>query len=123
MGFSPTERTAMRDFKCVACKIRTRRAGDSADVVGDSCPVCGSALERVGELSEVVGFRSVKADGPVDNAAPVGDFTARRNALYAQRVSDALAAEGWMDDGGFAVASVALPASYNAGAPGEKGTT
>jgi hypothetical protein len=82
----------MRDFKCVACKIRTRRAGDGADVVGDACPGCGSPLERVGELSEVVGFRSVIADGPVDN--PVGDFTARRNALYAQRVSDALASAG-----------------------------
>ena len=49
----------MRDFKCVACKIRTRRAGDSAHDAGDACPGCGSPLEPVGELAEIVGFRWV----------------------------------------------------------------
>jgi hypothetical protein len=119
----------MRDFQCVACRIRTRRARDGADVAGDVCPGCGSPLEPVGELADIVGFRSVTTDGRVDNTAPVGDFIARRNAAYAQRVSDALDDERWMDIGGFAVASVALATSYragsphNAGAPGEKGTT
>ena len=96
----------MPDVKCVACRIRTRLAE-----AGEPCPACGSPLERVGELAEVVGFRSITTtDGPVD-ATPVGDFTARRNALYAQRVRDAVDAERWTDDGGFAVAAVALPTS------------
>jgi hypothetical protein len=112
----------MPDFKCVACRIRTRLEEDTA---ADPCPSCGSSLERVGELAEVVGFRSVTTtDGLVDNATPVGDFTARRNAMYAQTVRDALNAESWMDDGGAAVAALALPTSdRHAGAPGEERTT
>ena len=112
----------MRDFKCVACRTRIRHA---EDVAADPCPRCGSPLELVGELAEVVGFRSVKpTEDSIDIAAPVGDFTGRRNAMYAQRVRDALDAERWMDDGGFAVAAVALPTSdRHAGAPVEKGTT
>ena len=75
----------MRDFKCVACKIRTRRAGDSAHDAGDACPSCGSQLEPVGKLADIVGFRWVTTtDGP---------------EIYAQRVSDALAAERWVDGG------------------------
>ena len=76
----------MRDFKCVACKIRTRRAGDSAHDAGDACPSCGSPLEPVGKLAEIVGFRWVT--------------TTDGNEIYAQRVSDALAAERWVDGGG-----------------------
>jgi hypothetical protein len=57
----------------------------------------------------------MSADLPVDDAAPLGDFTAHRNARYSQRVRDALDADRWMDDGGFAVAAVALPTSARAG--------
>lgn len=110
----------MPDFKCVACRTRIRREDD-----GEPCPTCGSPLEPVGQLAEVVGFRSITTtDGPVDTAAPLGDFTARRNAIYAQRVLDAVDAERWIDDGGLAVAAVALPTSdRHVGAPRETGTT
>jgi hypothetical protein len=118
----------MPDFKCVACRTRTRRAGDAADFIGDLCPVCGSPHELVSELSEVVGFRSVTmADPSVDHPAPLGDFGARRNAFYAERVRDALDAQRWGDEGGSAVIAVALPTSDKrllaAGkAPGEEAT-
>ena len=103
----------MSDFKCVPCRTRTRHA---EDVGGDRCPACGSPLERVGKLTEVVGFQSITtAEHPVDDAACLGDFTARRNAMYAERVRDALDAARWADDGGFAVAAVALPTSDRAG--------
>ncbi len=108
----------MRDFQCVACRIRTRPAGD-----GDECPGCGAPLEPVSRLADVVGFRSVTSGGRVGNPAPVGDFTARRDAAYAQRVSDAMDAEPWMDVDGFAVAAVALATARTAGPPGENGTT
>ena len=75
----------MRDFKCGACKIRTRVAGHSAHDAGDACPGCGSPLEPVGKLAEIVGFRWVT--------------TTDGNEIYAQRVSDALAAERWVDGG------------------------
>ena len=104
----------MPDVKCVACRTRTRHA---EDLEGERCPSCGSPLERVGKLTEVVGFQSVtRTEHPVDDAASLGDFTARRNEMYAERVRDALDAARWMDDGGFAVAAVALPTSDRAGA-------
>jgi hypothetical protein len=106
----------MPDFKCVACRIRTRPAGDGA---ADACPECGRPLDLVDELAEIVGFRAVTTGAqPVDRVAPLGDFRGRRNAMYAQRVRDALDAERRLDDGGFAVAAVALPTSdRHAGAP------
>jgi len=114
----------MPDFKCVACRTRIRHVGDTSPSAGDPCPGCGSPLEPVGELTEVVGFRSLTtADRILDSDAPVGDFTARRNAIYAQRVHDAIDATRWLDDDGFAAVAVALPTSDrvlpNAGAPGE----
>jgi hypothetical protein len=118
----------MPNFKCVACRTRTRRAGDAADFIGDLCPLCGSPHELVSELGEVVGFRSVTTAAPsVDHAAPLGDFAARRNAFYAQRVRDALDARQWGDEGVSAVLAVALPTSDErllaAGkAPGEEAT-
>ena len=122
------ERVLMPDFKCVACKTRTRRAGDAADLIGDLCPICGAPQELVSALGEVVGFRSVTmADPSVDHPAPLGDFAAHRNAFYAQRVRDALDAQRWEDEGGSAVVAVALPTSHErllaAGqAPGEEAT-
>jgi hypothetical protein len=117
----PAREAAMPDFRCVDCRTRTRYAGD---IAAEPCPGCGSPLELVVELAEVVGFRSVTtSDRSVDVAAPVGDFTARRNAMYAQRVRDALAAERWIDDGGFAVAAVALPTSDPQRSLGEDVTT
>jgi hypothetical protein len=124
----------MPDFKCVACRIRTRRAGDTPSHgdtplgAGDPCPGCGSSLEPIGEPTEVVGFRSVTtANRIVDSDAPVGDLIARRNAIYVQEVHDAIEAARWVDDGGFAAVAVALPTADrllpHAGAPGENGTT
>ena len=49
----------------------------------------------------------------------MGNFTARRNAMYAQRVRDALETERWIDDDGYAIGAIALPTAH----PDEKGTT
>ncbi len=49
----------MPHYKCVACKTRLH-TGTPADLVGDLCPECGSLLEPVGELAEVLGFRSIQ---------------------------------------------------------------
>ena len=68
----------MRDFKCVACKIRTPRAAVSAHDAGDACPGCGSPLEPVGELADLVGFRQFTAEP--------------RDTTYTQRVSAAMTA-------------------------------
>ena len=56
-------------FKCVDCRIRLYRAAGSDDLVGDLCPGCGSFLEPVGELAEIVGFRSIKfREGAADDS-------------------------------------------------------
>lgn len=82
----------MPHFKCVACKTRLYSAAAPADLVGDLCPGCGSLLEPVGALAEIVGFRAIK----------LRDGEAR------------LDAERWADDGGSSrpetgVEAIALP--------------
>jgi hypothetical protein len=97
----------MPHFKCVACKTRLYSAATAADLVGDLCPGCGSLLEPVGELAEIVGFQSIKQrDGAADGSRPrtpepsagrVDALFARREAVLAQAQLDA---ERWIDDGG-----------------------
>jgi hypothetical protein len=99
----------MSDTKCVACRIRTRHTGDAPRSAGDPCPGCGGPLEPIGELAEVVGYRSVTtAERLVESDAPVGDLTARRNAIHDGR-REAIDAARWPDDGGSAVVAVSLP--------------
>jgi hypothetical protein len=116
----------MPHFKCVACKARLYSAAAPADLVGDLCPGCGSLLEPVGQLAEIVGFRSIRSrDRAADDGSPgtheriadrVEDLFARREAILAQARLDA---ERWIDDGGSfspgaVAAALALPR------PGEK---
>jgi hypothetical protein len=58
----------MPHLKCQPCRNRLYRAG-SGDQVGDLCPACGSLLEPVGELAEVVGFRLIRFAERADGAA------------------------------------------------------
>jgi hypothetical protein len=97
----------MPHFKCVACRTRLYSAAAPAELVGDLCPGCGSLLEPVGELAEIVGFRAIKQrDGAAEDNPPgtheriagrVDDFFARREAILAQARLDA---GRWVDDGG-----------------------
>lgn len=108
----------MPHFKCVACKTRLYSAASPPDLVGDLCPECGSLLEPVGELAEIVGFRAIKArDGAAGGGAlssrrrlsdRVGDLIARREAVQVQARLDA---QRWVDDGGSfrAAEAVSLP--------------
>jgi hypothetical protein len=105
----------MPHFKCVACKTRLYNAAGPSDRVGDLCPGCGALLEPVGELSEVVGFRSIKSrysagDAPGMHeqiAERVDDFLARRQLILTRARLDA---QRWIDDGGsFRPEAVPLP--------------
>lgn len=97
----------MPHFKCVACKSRLYSAAGPGDLVGDLCPGCGSLLEPVGELAEVIGFRAIKDRDSADEGSPprthqriagrVDDFFARRKAILAEARLDGAR---WMDDGG-----------------------
>ena len=110
----------MPHFKCVACKTRLYGAATPADVVGDLCPGCGSLLEPVGKLAEIVGFQSIKPrDGGVDRSRPrehqpiagrVDALFARREAFLTQARLDA---GRCVDDGakGTTAASTSSPTS------------
>jgi hypothetical protein len=96
----------MPHFKCVACKTRLYSTASPADPVGDLCPGCGSLLEPVSELGEIVGFRSIRSRNGAADGAPgtneriaerVDDFFAGRRAILAQARLDA---GRWLDDGG-----------------------
>jgi hypothetical protein len=54
----------MPHFKCVGCRIRLHSSGHPADLVGDLCPGCGSLLEPVVKLTEIVGFQSIASSPP-----------------------------------------------------------
>jgi hypothetical protein len=107
----------MPHYKCVPCRTRLYTAEGPPEMVGDLCPDCGALLEPVGQLGEVIGFRSIKSrdDSAVGEAAGtreriagrVDDFLARRAAILALARLDA---ERWVDEGGsFQAEAVALP--------------
>ena len=50
----------MPHFKCLRCRSRVWRDGPAADQADELCPGCGNPLEKVGELSELVGLRSLR---------------------------------------------------------------
>jgi len=50
----------MYHLKCVACRIRVRGQQRQAGEVGELCPGCGSLLEPVQRLSELLGLQERK---------------------------------------------------------------
>ena len=103
----------MPHYKCAACKARVHVSGSPAEVVGNLCPECGRLLEPVGELAELIGFRSIRS---VDAARSTSDrrgadrvdeFLARRGAIFER---DRLDAERCLEhDDGPLAAAVAVP--------------
>jgi hypothetical protein len=82
----------MPHYKCEGCRTRLYSAGAPADLVGDLCPGCGSLLEPVGRLSEIVGFQSIRQRVGAPDDSPrrghegtaggiVDDLFARREAI------------------------------------------
>ena len=60
----------MPHFKCLACKTRLQSTESPADLIGDLCPVCGSLMEPVGDLGEIVGYRVIESpDGSSHSGA------------------------------------------------------
>ncbi len=51
----------MPHFKCVGCKLRLHTDSGPVNQVGDPCPVCGTPVEPVADLTELVGFARAEA--------------------------------------------------------------
>jgi hypothetical protein len=84
----------MPQFKCLACNTRLHSTESDADPIGDLCPVCGSLLEPLGDLGEIVGYRVVESHGSTSHsgasrtgqmiAGRVGEIIARRELKHAR---------------------------------------
>src|SRR5947209_12186458 len=107
---------SMPHYKCAACRVRVHVSATPAGLVGDLCPDCGSLLEPVVDLAELIGFRSIRS---VENAADrlrstslaqtadIDGFLTRRAAAIEH---DRLEAERWLDERDPpGAAAVALP--------------
>ena len=57
-GDQQLEAATVPYLKCVACRIRLERASPEVTLFDGQCPMCGAVLERAGDLTELVGFRS-----------------------------------------------------------------
>ena len=111
----------MPHYKCEACKVRLDVSGSPAEGVGELCPECGSLLEPVAALAELVGLRALKppnaaADAPQSAPhRPIADlldqFVARRTAVTERDRRDA---ERRLDDSDRPEAvAVALPPPHS----------
>ena len=76
----------MPHFKCLACKTRLHGTERQADPIGDPCPVCGSLLEPVGDLGEIVGYRVLETRGGTWDRGASG-----AGQLIADRVGEIIA--------------------------------
>jgi predicted amidophosphoribosyltransferase len=54
----------MPHLKCEACRARVRSSAGEVTTWADLCPLCGRPLQPVGELAELVGYRSVAPREP-----------------------------------------------------------
>jgi hypothetical protein len=85
-------------LQCVPCKIRVSTTGAGTALTDGACPSCGSALEPVADLTELVGFRSpnlLDPSVPLDVAERVADISGGRPVAQAQ-----LEIDRWLDEGG-----------------------
>ena len=69
-------------LKCEACRARVRRLAEGSSGL-ERCPLCDRPLEPVGDLIEVMGFRTITPE--------VGPSRADSNAGH-QRIADAVGA-------------------------------
>ena len=76
----------MAHLKCLACKTRLQSTESPADPIGDLCPVCGSLMEPLGDVGEIVGYRVIESP---DSSSHSG--ASRAGRLIAGRVGEILA--------------------------------
>ena len=76
----------MAHFKCLRCRSRVWSDGPAADPAGELCPGCGDPLAAVGELSELIGLRSLSP-----RHAPARRLPQDRSARISQQIRDTIA--------------------------------
>jgi hypothetical protein len=79
---------------CLACSTRLYRTDCQADPIGDLCPDCGSLLEPVGDLGEIVRFRVIETRGSTSQhstSSTSPDGASRAGRLIVGRVREIIA--------------------------------
>jgi hypothetical protein len=74
----------MAHFKCLRCRSRVWHDGPAADHAEDLCPGCGNTLEPAGELSELIGLRSLRS-------GPRRSIPRDRSAQISQQIRETIA--------------------------------
>ena len=81
------EKSVMPHFSCPPCKIRLHAQAPDPD--RPECPQCGAELDRVGNLSQLVGYRAVTLDAGADRwLDDAGTFAAEAIAVSLPRPLD-----------------------------------
>ena len=76
----------MAHLKCLACKTRLQSTEGRADPIGGLCSVCGSLLEPVGDVGDIVGYRVIETRGGMSHSG-----ASRTGRLIVGRVGEILA--------------------------------
>lgn len=88
-------------FKCSHCRIRRSGLDVAISAAHDRCPLCGRELDPERDLRSLVGFRSLTDRGPSGAPGEVPLLPGGPGPTTgADTVSDVLAAERWLDEGG-----------------------
>lgn len=85
-------------FKCSHCKIRRSGLDVAISAAQDRCPLCGRTLDPERDLTSLMGFSYLAGDGL--STAAREDPPLPGGATDADTVSDMLAAERWLNEGG-----------------------
>jgi hypothetical protein len=88
-------------YKCSCCRIRRSGLDVAISAAQDACPLCGRQLDVERDLTSLVGFSFLTND-PLSATADPSSSPPGSSGLTADAgvVSDALAAERWLDEGG-----------------------
>jgi len=76
----------MPHVRCLPCKTRLYSGESQAGPIAQGCPVCGSLLEPVGDLGEIVGYRLIEIRRSTWHSGASGQLLADRvGEIIAQR--------------------------------------
>jgi len=89
-------------YTCSHCRIRRSGLDVAISAAQDTCPLCGRTLDPERDLAALMGFSLLAGDRrfATGQTPQIPVAAGRTTDTNADTVSDALAAERWLDEGG-----------------------